>query len=103
LNSSNPSLALAEVRTKSIRSDGKPRQTAWASRLSSAVRERRRALNLTQIELCNLAGCGPAFPYALENGKNTLRFDKVVAVLHILGLQLVIEPGQDELVTRVRS
>ena len=61
------------------------------------VRARRRALRLTQAQLARLAGCGTAFLYDVENGKSSLRLDKLLDVLRILGLQLVLGPGQDGL------
>ena len=69
-------------------------------RVGSAVRARRRLLGLTQHELASLCGCGPAFLYQLENGKPTLRLDKLVDVLHVLGLQLALEAGQEKVVIR---
>lgn len=57
-------------------------------------------MGLTQHELAGLCGCGPAFLYQLENGKPTLRLDKLVDVLHVLGLQLVLEAGQERVVVR---
>ncbi len=55
---------------------------------------------LTQVELADLAGCGPAFLYQLETGKRSLRLDKVIAVLQVLGLQLALECGHEPLVVR---
>jgi y4mF family transcriptional regulator len=62
--------------------------------LSDAIRKRRKSLKLSQIELGRFAGCGPDFIYDLEQGKPTLRLDKVLAVLSILGLQLTLGPGK---------
>jgi len=44
--------------------------------------------------LCDLAGVGPAFLYSLEHGKPSVRLDKVVAVLAVLGLELHVRPGR---------
>ncbi len=68
--------------------------------LGSAIRTRRRALKLTQLELAALANCGPAFLYQLETGKRSVRLEKVIEVLHVLGLQIALEPGQQKLVSR---
>ena len=57
------------------------------------VRSRRRELTLTQAQLADLAGVGLAFLYALERGKPTVRLDKVLAVLAVLGLELNVRPG----------
>lgn len=65
-----------------------------ADRLAEAVRARRRALGITQRELSQLAGCGLAFLYALEHGKATVRLDKVLGVLDVLGLELVVAEGR---------
>ena len=54
----------------------------------AALRARRTSLGLTQVQTCDLAGVGPAFLYALEHGKPTVRLDKVLAVLAVLGLGL---------------
>ncbi|MEX1024803.1 MAG: type II toxin-antitoxin system Y4mF family antitoxin [Planctomycetota bacterium] len=66
--------------------------------LGSVVRERRRRLKLRQLALADLAGVGVAFLYDLERGKPTLRLDKVLAVLEVLGLGLVVEVA-DEVIT----
>ena len=57
------------------------------------IRGRRRQLGLGQIEVCDLAGVGPAFLYQLEHGKPTVRLDKLLAVLEVLGLELHVRPG----------
>lgn len=76
---------------RSMRTNG--HQQAGARELGRAVRARRRALGLDQLVLCDLAGVGPAFLYSLEHGKPTVRLDKVLAVLAVLGLELHIRPG----------
>jgi len=40
-----------------------------------------------------LAGVGLAFLYELEHGKPTVRLDRVMAVLAVLGLELHVRPG----------
>jgi HTH-type transcriptional regulator / antitoxin HipB len=65
-----------------------------AATLGQGVRERRQALGLSQIELAELAGCSPRFLHTLENGKPTLRLDKVLDVLEVLGLDLLLVPGR---------
>jgi HTH-type transcriptional regulator/antitoxin HipB len=56
--------------------------------LGEAVVKRRKALHLNQDELAELAQVSPRFVRALEHGKPTARFDKVVAVLDALGLEI---------------
>lgn len=79
----------------SIRSDGPARGRLGG--LAEAVRDQRRRLGLTQLDVASLAGCGPVFIYDLESGKPTLRFDKLLDVLHVLGLQLVLGAGRQPL------
>jgi HTH-type transcriptional regulator/antitoxin HipB len=57
------------------------------------IRSRRLELGLRQDELAALAGVSIRFVHTLEQGKPTLRLDKVLAVLGQLGLDLVLEPG----------
>ncbi len=61
-----------------------------AGELGSHVRERRRKLGIRQEELADLAGVSPRFVHSLEHGKPTMRLDKVLAVLDVLGLELEV-------------
>ena len=74
---------------KSSRSAGSPAQS-WATQLGEELRARRKLLRLTQAELSALAGCGPDFLYDLERGKPTIRLDKLIPVLEVLGLELKV-------------
>ena len=67
-------------------------------RLGRAVKTRRRDLSLTQQQLGDLAGCGRLFVHQLEKGKTTVRLDKLLDVMTILGLRLTIENGTDAIV-----
>ncbi len=62
--------------------------------LGKEVRNRREALGLRQAELAELAGCSTRFLHTLENGKPTLRLDKVLDVLEVVGLDLMLVPGR---------
>jgi len=79
-----------------MRSDGdsltKPQKSMRL--LSKSIRIRRRQLRLNQTELAALAGVGPVFIYDLEHGKPTVRFDKLLAVLDVLGLELHLREGK---------
>lgn len=70
---------------------------ARTAALGRAIRARRKALRLTQIELSRLAGCGPDFVYDVEAGKTSLRLDKLLDVLGVLGLELVVDHGKNGL------
>ena len=66
--------------------------------LGAALRDRRKSLGLSQLETCDLAGVGPAFLYELEHGKPTVRLDKLLAVLEVLGLGLELKESREALV-----
>lgn len=60
--------------------------------LSSTVKEKRKEIGLTQEELAQRSGVGLRFIRDLEQGKATLRLDKVNDVLGYFGLEVgVIE------------
>ncbi len=71
-----------------------PQRAAWAE----VLRARRKALHLSQKEIGEYAGCGVAFLYELEQGKATVRLDKLLDVLEVLGLRLKMERGERGLV-----
>lgn len=56
--------------------------------ISSFVKDKRKKLGLTQIELAKRAGVGLRFVRDLEQGKSTLQLDKVNQVLFLFGHQL---------------
>ena len=56
--------------------------------LSAFVRERRKSLGMTQPELAEKAGTGLRFIRDLEQGKKTLRMDKVNQLLGLFGYEL---------------
>lgn len=56
--------------------------------LAAQVRERRASLKLGQEDLADLSGTSVRFIRSLEQGKATVRLDKVMAVLEVLGLEL---------------
>lgn len=62
-----------------------------AEALGSAVRARRKRDGLTLAEVCGLTGVGVRFLSELENGKRTVRLDKVLHVLNALGLRLHLD------------
>jgi len=56
--------------------------------INEFVKEKRRFANLTQPELAEKAGVGLRFVRELEQGKETLRMDKVNQVLKLFGYQV---------------
>jgi y4mF family transcriptional regulator len=77
----------------------KPSQPTEATRVAEAfalrIRARRRELELSQIQLAELAGVGPDFLYDLERGKPSVRLDKLIAVLEVLNLQLTLDAKEE--------
>ncbi len=61
------------------------------------IKERRRALSLTQQDLANRAGVGLRFIRELEQGKNSLRLDKVNQVLALFGHRMEPAPFRMEI------
>jgi y4mF family transcriptional regulator len=56
--------------------------------LSEFVKEKRRLTGLTQPDLAEKAGVGLRFVRELEQGKGTLRLDKVNQVLKLFGYEV---------------
>lgn len=56
--------------------------------LQEFVKKQRKIHRLTQMELAHKAGVGLRFVRDLEQGKSTLRMDKVNQVLHLFGKTL---------------
>jgi len=56
--------------------------------LSAFLKEKRKQTNLTQQDLAEKAGVGLRFVRELEQGKTTLRIDKVNQVLRLFGHEL---------------
>jgi HTH-type transcriptional regulator / antitoxin HipB len=64
--------------------------SVWAA----AVRQRRTTLHMRQDDLAALAGVSTRFVHAVETGKPSLQLEKLLLVLHVLGLRLqVTGPG----------
>lgn len=62
--------------------------------IASFIKENRKKLGLTQEEFAMSAGLGVRFVRDLEQGKKTLRLDKVNQALAMFGMEAV--PGRIE-------
>ncbi len=60
--------------------------------LSDFLKNKRKQLSLTQQQLAEKAGVGLRFIRDLEQGKTTLRMDKVNQVLKLFGQELGPQP-----------
>ena len=68
-----------------------------ASQLAEIVRRERKRQKVSQIRLSQLADVGTRFVRDLEDGKETVRLDKVLAVLETLGIAVELSsPGDGE-------
>lgn len=56
--------------------------------LSAFVKQKRSSTGLTQPELAEKAGVGLRFVREMEQGKETLRLDKVNQVLNLFGYEM---------------
>lgn len=59
---------------------------------STYVKQMRKEHNLTQLELSEKSGVGLRFVRELEQGKETLRLDKVNQVLSLFGAEVGVVP-----------
>lgn len=64
--------------------------------LSSYVKEMRKQFRLTQVDLAAKSGVGLRFVRELEQGKETLRLDKVNQVLLLFGQEIGPVPIKKE-------
>ena len=58
------------------------------TRLSRFVKEQRKMYHFTQVDLSEKSGVGLRFVRDLEQGKPTIRMDKVNQVLNMFGAEL---------------
>jgi len=61
-------------------------------KIGSFVKEKRAILKWTQVDLAEKAGVGLRFVRELEQGKKTLRMDKVNQVLDLFSAELAPMP-----------
>jgi len=59
--------------------------------IASQIKELRKKVGLTQVEFSKRAGVGLRFLRELEQGKLTVRMDKVTRVLDFLGYHLELK------------
>jgi len=61
------------------------------------IKEIRKKYNLTQVELSERAGVGLRFLRELEQGKPTVRLDKITQVLRFFGCHIEIVKNERKL------
>lgn len=62
-----------------------------ADSLGKAIRDRRKELNYTQSHLAEFTGLSITFISDVERGKKTAEIGKVLELLHVLGLDILVE------------
>lgn len=58
--------------------------------IANEIKQKRKALGLTQEELALYAGVSTKFVVELESGKKTIRMDKLLAVLAVFDCALAV-------------
>ncbi len=66
------------------------RHVASPAALGALVREQRKALALTQLDVAGMGNTGNRFIVDLEGGKPTVQLQKVLDVMDLLGLELIV-------------
>lgn len=64
--------------------------------LSVYVKAMRKKFNLTQVDLSEKSGVGLRFVRELEQGKQTLRLDKVNQILNLFGSEVGVLPMKND-------
>lgn len=64
--------------------------------LSVYVKAMRKKFNLTQVDLSEKSGVGLRFVRELEQGKQTLRLDKVNQILNLFGSEVGVVPIKND-------
>lgn len=60
--------------------------------LAKVIKEKRKAHNLTQIDLSQKSGLGLRLIREIEQGKTSMRMDKVNQLLDLFGMELAPTP-----------
>lgn len=63
----------------------------YIANISQKIKESRKKIGLTQIECAKRVGVGLRFLRELEQGKTTVRVDKLMQVLKFLGYHLEVK------------
>ncbi len=69
--------------------------TVTPHELASRIRDARTSRGLTLKELADLAGIGKTAMFDLEHGNPGVRLNTLLAVLHILDIELTLSPNSN--------
>ncbi|WP_026976888.1 helix-turn-helix domain-containing protein [Flavobacterium tegetincola] len=56
--------------------------------LGTLIKDHRKKAGLTQLELANLAGVGKTTVFDIEKNKESIRWNSLMAVLHVLNIKV---------------
>ncbi len=59
--------------------------------LGEVIRKRRKELGYTQSDLADFSGFSVSFISNLENGKPTCEIGKAIYIIHVLGMDCILE------------
>lgn len=62
--------------------------------LAKVIKEKRKSLHLTQYDLSQKSGLGLRLIREIEQGKTSMRMDKVNQLLDLFGMELIAAPKQ---------
>jgi len=69
-----------------------------SKKLAAIIRRHRKAANLTQLELAELAGVGKTVVFDIEKGKETVKIQTLRKVLKVLNIEMrFVSPFPDNL------
>ena len=75
----------------------KHKEQQTTTEIGKLVQTERKRQGVTQLQLAGMAGTGIRFISDLENGKGTIQVQKLLKVLHTLGLGMfVFSPWDNE-------
>lgn len=72
----------------------------YMTNIITQIKDQRKKIGLTQVEFAKRAGVGLRFLRELEQGKQTIRMDKLLQVLDFLGFHLEIKKNEPQLTTK---
>jgi y4mF family transcriptional regulator len=71
--------------------------------INKQIKQLRKKAKLTQVEFSKRSGVGLRFLRELEQGKATVRLDKVNKVLEFLGYHLELKKNESELLEKLSA
>ena len=75
----------------------KEKQNLLIKELGTAIKKRRKALQMSQEDLALLSETSINFICQLEKGKNTVRLDKILDVMQSVGLEFNVINGSSQI------